>query len=447
MHDALKPHQLSGAERIAERGKLINGDPPGLGKTRTCLAAAAKMGSRRVLTVCPAIVRTHWHREAAELGLPEDMLIVRSYEEIVRGGMQLMAQLVVRERIDALIVDEFHYCKHTTSQRAKMIFGKNGYARRVAHVIPASGTPIPRGHPTEIWPVLSSVFPDVARHYGLHTKDDLVARYCVMRGAYVRGAWREKVVDIKNVEELKELLGRIMIRRSNADLPPIWWQTLRLDCDISHSDPDLSETAIANRIRTAIDAGDLEIIAADPQVSRMRRRLGQLKVAPVLELLRSQLADSEEKVCVFAYHTDVLTELYRGLLEYGVAFIDGGTTSAQRDREIEEFRSNPAVRVFLGQSRACSTGLDGLQHAAKRLLILEPDWSRDVNYQLACRLARMGQRAPTIFAQMIALAGTVDEAVVSQNAREAQMVSQLEVLPTETIVALQRQGEGEGEAT
>jgi SNF2 family DNA or RNA helicase len=162
----------------------------------------------------------------------------------------------------------------------------------------------------------------------------------------------------------------------------------------------------------------------------MRRRLGELKVAPVAEMLSSQLADSSEKVVVFAHHTTVLHSLRELLATFGVAYIDGDTT--KRDEEIDRFANDPRCRVFIGQNQACGTGTDGLQKSgAHRAIFVEPDWTAANNVQLAKRLARIGSKADRVIAQFVTLSGTLDEGIVAQNIRESAIAA--DVFGTEGV--------------
>jgi SNF2 family DNA or RNA helicase len=79
--------------------------------------------------------------------------------------------------------------------------------------------------------------------------------------------------------------------------------------------------------------------------------------------------------------------------------------------------------VFLGQNIACQTGIT--LAAAHRVVLVEPDWTADVNFQLGQRVARIGSTAKRCIGQMIALAGTLDEAIVAQNERETRMAADL----------------------
>jgi SWI/SNF-related matrix-associated actin-dependent regulator 1 of chromatin subfamily A len=229
-------HQLTGASWLSERPKAYLGDEPGLGKTRT-LAAAIDASSDvvRPLIVCPAIVRTHWRRELATLGFGPEDAVVKSYDEITRGDIPLMVKLIRDEKIDALVLDEAHYLKHSTSHRTNMILGRNGYARRLDRVWLASGTPQPK-HPGELWTMLSSVFPEVVLRYGIKTAEQWKQKFCIVRGRMIRGVYTEKVVGVQNVELLQEILHHVMLRRTlgdvGLDVPKIWWQQMRVDGEL-----------------------------------------------------------------------------------------------------------------------------------------------------------------------------------------------------------------------
>lgn len=416
----LYEHQLEGANTLAIRGKMILGDVPGLGKTRTLLQALAFAGSHRPLVVCPAIVRTHWQREAAVLAM--DPPIVKSYDEITRGGVSLMKELLgAATGVDALVMDESHYLKHATAKRTKILLGRDGYARRLPVVFPATGTPIPK-HPGEIWTTLSALFPEVLIAHDIKTYSAFMNRFCVTTHRMIRGHMVEKVVGVRNTGELAEILDTVMLRRTlgdvGLDVPRLIWQQITVDAveDMVHTTAH-DEAAV----RAAIAAGDLASIASDPQVARMRRRLGELKVKPVVEIVREHLDNSDDKIVLFAHHRSVLGQLLFALAEYGVAYVDGDVSDANRREAIDRFQTDPTCRVFLGQNIACQTGIT--LTAASRVIMVEPDWTAVVNEQLGHRVARIGQVSQHCVAQMVALAGTLDEAIVGQHYREVRMAS------------------------
>ena len=65
MHQKLRPYQFEMAEFLALRAYAINADPLRSGKTITTIAAAIARGSKKTLTICPAIAKLVW---ASEIG-------------------------------------------------------------------------------------------------------------------------------------------------------------------------------------------------------------------------------------------------------------------------------------------------------------------------------------------------------------------------------------------
>ncbi len=416
-------HQRAGAEWLAQRQRAYLADRPGMGKTRTLIHGLRLAGAKRPLIVCPAIVRSHWQNEfkavdyGTELIFPSaapmlDSVAVCSYDEINNGGQGLMARFIFRDRIDALVLDEAHYTKNAEASRTRLLLGRNGYARRIMRVWLASGTPIPK-HPDEIAPVLLSCFPEVALAHGLNTIRDVRERFCVMtRRRIGLGRWADKVTDVQNTDELHAILSEIMLRRAPGDdVPPIWWQTVVLDADI------------AEETRSAFFyQGCLSDLRDTPELARLRRLIGEAKAPAVVQLLRSQLEGTTEKVVVFAHHRSVLEILREGLSSFGLVYVDGDTSQKARDVNIDLFQTDSRCRVFLGQQKACQEGIT--LTAANRVVLVEPSWTATDNVQAASRVARYGQKESHCIAQMIALAGTLDESIVRQNKRETEMVAQ-----------------------
>jgi len=433
-------HQVVGAEWLAQRSRAYLGDAAGTGKSRTLIAGLLGIRERadgtlcnsregrlaqRPLVVCPAIVRSHWTREFARLEPdppPGFGPVIMSYNEIVNGRYDLMATLIQNQKVDALILDEAHYLKSVDAERSRIILGKDGYARRLPRVWLASGTPIPK-NPGELGTVVCSIFPDVALKHKMKYPSDFVDRFCVTVPVRTHaGVWRDKVVGTQNINELHDILGEIMLRREpGPDVPRVWWQTLLLD---GSGETKLDTYEDGLEVRHALDLGEsFAEIANEPHIARMRRRLGELKAPLVGQMLREELTDSTEKVVVFAHHRTVLNHLSHFVAPFGYAYIDGYTSQSERDKAVERFRGDPTCRVFLGQQLACGTGMDGLQYGARRAIFVEPDWTATNNAQAAARIARLGQSGRCV-AQMIALAGTLDEAIVRQNERETRMVSE-----------------------
>lgn len=429
----LKSHQLDAADYLAARPRALLADPPGMMKTLSVIHGMALAGVEHPLIVCPAVVRTHWRRSLEDYcntywpTFTEADCVVKSYDEIVRGGTRMQADLLLTR--DMLHLDEFHFCKHASAQRTQLLLGRDGYAKNLPIVWGTSGTPMDKT-PTNIWTILSSFFPALAIEYGVPSFRKFVDRFAVWEMRERRGKkFPHYFPATKEPEVFAELLSRMWLRRDSIPGVPAIFEVLRLD---GSDHVGLDYTAQSDKIATTLGMADLgamldeeaiRLVMQDPETARARRRLGEHKVAPVVALVTSELTDSDEKICVFAHHRSVLAGLREGLAKFGVAYIDGSVPQAARDAEIARFINEPETRIFIGQNDACGTGLDGLQKSgARRMLLVEPAYSAVLNTQLAARLARFGQEHSTVIAQMIALAGTLDEGIVRLFHRETQFL-------------------------
>jgi SWI/SNF-related matrix-associated actin-dependent regulator 1 of chromatin subfamily A len=197
-------------------------------------------------------------------------------------------------------------------------------------------------------------------------------------------------------------------------LPSVVWGQITLDATVG---AELREAE-----QEAEKAGALTLMQSE-STSRYRRLVGEAKAPAVVKHLYDELKETDQKVVVFAYHKNVLGKLALGLYEFGVAYVDGDTSQAARDKAIRDFQTDPKVRVFVGQITACQAGIT--LTAAQRVVIVEPDWTANVNVQAAQRVARIGQTAEHCIAQLVSLAGTLDDAIVRVNLRETRMYQEI----------------------
>jgi SWI/SNF-related matrix-associated actin-dependent regulator 1 of chromatin subfamily A len=218
------------------------------------------------------------------------------------------------------------------------------------------------------------------------------------------------------VDDLGGLLERIMLQRTldhvGEDVPPIDWQLLAIDgtypAYLSDKDRD--------------PEGRIDLDERDPALATMRRELGEIKAPLVSKMLTEELDESDEKVVLFAHHRSVLAQLAAALGRFGVSYIDGDTNDAKRAEAVDRFQTDPARRVFIGQTYAVKEVIT--LTVANRAVQVEPDWTANVNVQAAHRLRRIGQRRHVAF-QMVSLEGSIDQRIVRQNLRETRMESEV----------------------
>lgn len=412
-------HQKTGAGWLARQSRAAYfADEPGLGKTRTVLRAlelaypASKGNIASV--VCPAVVIPHWYHEAQGMDVK---VVVTSYDNAARYPNDVYPGGV-------LVLDEAHFLKHMDTKRYDALLAPmTGIAHRQKRPVwLVSGTPMPR-NPFELFAPLSSLWPHILQGHGVETAQEFLDTFC----RYKVGEYGPKIYGAKNQEKLQTILRHIMLRRKVVDvapdLPPLRWGVLYIDGASNHI--VALEDKIPRETMERIYAGDTDLLV-DENLARYYHAVGDAKAPIVAEWLRQELdADPEAKFVVFAYHRSVMDTIQSELLvDTFVARIDGDTSPLDREVSVNLFRADPGTRIFLGQVKACATGLDGLQYASREVILVEPVWGTDVNVQAAHRVARIGQTLPAQ-ARMIALAGTLDEAIVRNHHREVKMVREI----------------------
>lgn len=422
----LFPYQQQGAEFLASRRFAFLADGMGLGKTVQAIEACNLVKAKTIVVVCPAVAKINWQRELTTwlTDLTVKPYIV-SYDKLATSKSEQEA--IKKLRPDVLILDEAHYLKTRTTKRSKVIYGQYCYGQGIAsysqHVWLLSGTPCPN-NAGELWTHLRALWPTlITLGEKPLTYIDFLKRYCTT----LESPYGLKILGNRNISELKAILNKIMLRRKAeqvlTDLPPMMWQSVTITADHVLSDiAELEADPAVNCLREAITA-DGVIEGASVALASLRRATGLAKAKLAARIIADELADNAyEKVVVFAQHLDVIKILVDTLSEYGVSCITGNTTTTMRQTSIDQFQTNPAVRVFIGQLQACSTAIT--LHAANQVVFVEQSWTPSDNAQAAKRCHRIGQTRP-VFVRMLGLAKSIDDAVARVLARKSQAIYQL----------------------
>jgi SWI/SNF-related matrix-associated actin-dependent regulator 1 of chromatin subfamily A len=421
----LFPYQLEGARFLAERQHAMLLDGMGLGKTPQAIVAADTVGSERTLVICPAIARQNWAREVAKFsGLNHAVQVIENGKAAIDPAKDVVVvsyDLAVRKRqalVDwapqLVILDEAHALKNRTAKRTKAIYGKGGIARVGCRVWCLTGTPAPNNI-GELW-----------THLRVFGATDLSFKAYLDKYCYTRKTeWGLQVVGNKPAaKELTEALDKIALRRKVEDvlhdLPPIRWSTQCVQVD---SLPDeLVALERSEETQACVSEAGLTGRFDDVALATLRRLTSTAKAPAVCELLASELEDDPEyKVIVFYHHRDVGNALQGGLKRFGVVRVDGNTLPAARQTAIDAFQAGEA-RVFLGQIQAASTAIT--LTAANNVVFAEWSWTPADNLQAAKRAHRIGQDRP-VFVRMLALAGSLDEKILSVVERKMRNVQEV----------------------
>ncbi len=148
----------------------------------------------------------------------------------------------------------------------------------------------------------------------------------------------------------------------------------------------------------------------DGAISTARRELGEAKAPAVAAYARDLLEGGVEKLVISAWHRSVLDELRQQLSDFGLVYMDGSTSTANKQAAVDKFQEDPGTRVILGQTMPLGEGWT--LHAAQDVLLAEPDWVPGRNDQVLERTHRIGQQGDYVLGHVPVVPGTLDERIL-----------------------------------
>ncbi|HST79339.1 MAG TPA: SNF2-related protein [Verrucomicrobiae bacterium] len=247
----LRGYQQHGIELF---GKLAH--PPrhfftwdmGAGKTIGAFSIAQTYTRKRVLIVCPAIVRGTWLREigkhwphvkASAITVGRNRALSKKQaalrEEAYACDVQVISYdllpHVEAEGWDLIIVDEFHNLRNPSSKQSKMMRALFR-ANPDAWAIGLSGTPIPN-EAQQLWNPVNTFFPQMWGKISktFRTPWAFLSRFCEVE----QNEYGTRFFGLKeeNRDRLEQEFGKVSFRVVQADfakyLPPLFVEPLHLD--------------------------------------------------------------------------------------------------------------------------------------------------------------------------------------------------------------------------
>jgi len=459
----LYPFQAVGVGFMhTNKGRAIVADEMGTGKTIQALAyllheKAQGRNPFPAVVVCPAVVKLNWEREAnkwlAKLGIKvhvcnsnvgapadTDLAIInfdlmprRVRVEEVKEGRRKVTRIKDVVGLPAepatVIVDESHKIKNPKAKRTK---STSAYALLADRRVFLSGTPM-LNRPIELFPTLACVRPDEWRSFFAFAK-----RYA---GAY-QGRWGWNFQGASNLEELRNRLHPIMLRRKKEDvlteLPPKRRARLTLDlsnrAEYQEAEEDvvrwLEEVTHTMTLAEAEEAGltgqDAEELAEAKaqakgaaalraehlvRMNALRKLAGIGKVKAACEWIADLWeADEDRKLIVWAHHKDVVEEVINQVQakfpDVGIVSLTGDTSQAKRQEVIDAFQEDPRVKLYVGTTTAGGIGIT--LTAASDCLFLEREWIPGDEEQAEDRAHRIGQSGPSVTCWYADAEGTID---------------------------------------
>lgn len=435
-------HQLEGGVWLAEREGALLADKAGLGKTAQAIMAADLRGAKDILVLSPSAAKINWAREFEKFSrVQRPVTLPSARSKFQPGGVTVVNYDIVsrpalfhqlqRHNWDVLIADEMHFLKAgTESQRGKAVLGKSDSLVHSADVTwGLSATPSPN-HPGELYWWLAAVSPECLT--GIGSYENFLETFTEH---YYHDKYGLRVVGSKNLDQLRNRLKGVMLRRDKSvlpDLPALRIGTVTVKAKALpelkqlESHPEFVKlrdilTAMTGDEDTAGFVEALENYNAE-QLARLRRLVGVVKAYPVADMIADELAGGTDKLVVMCWHKEVMDILATALKKYRPVQVRGGVTGAQAQQAVDAFQNDPNHRVFIGQIQSAGTAIT--LTAAHDVVFVESSWVPGDNEQAVERIHRIGQTNPCL-ARFVCLEGSVDELVMGVVARKVSTLVSL----------------------
>lgn len=383
-------------------------DDMGLGKTIQGIGVAELLSQdadiSRVLIICPASLKSQWRLEIKRftdrscrivLGNAEEraaqydsscFFTICNYEQVLRDILS-----IERVRWDLIILDEGQRIKNWEAKTSQMV-----KALKSPFALVLSGTPL-ENRLDDLFSIVE--FIDDRRlgpAFRFYNKYRVVDK-------------KGKVLGYKNLDDLREKLKPVLIRRTRDkvldDLPPRTTEIRRIpptdeQLELHNGHRRIVSSIISKKYISEMDLLRLQkallmcrmaansTFLVDKNPPGYSSKLEELDV--LIDLLMSE---QDRKIVLFSEWTTMLN-LIEPLLnkrELDYVRLDGSVPQKKRQGLIHQFQKDPECKLFI-TTNAGSTGLN-LQ-AANTVINVDLPWNPAVLEQRIGRAHRMGQKRP-----------------------------------------------------
>ena len=432
-------HQVDGFNYGLQYDRWLLGDEQGLGKTKQVIdiAVAKKLqkGYKHCLIICGVnglkwnwLNEIHTHSDEngwilgqryknrklvigsntdklydlTHLDAISDYFLITNVESMRDESIVAqIAKYAKSKEIGIVAIDEVHKCKNPSSQQGKGILKVQPECR-----IAMTGTPL-MNNPLDLYIILKWL------GYEKHAFYAFKKHYCVF-GGY--GGY--EIMGYRNLDELREQLDSIMLRRLKKDVLDLPEKTHINEYVEMTPKQEIIYKEVTAQIRANIDQIKM---ANNPlaELIRMRQATGYTGILSStikesakldrMEELVEEAVENGKKVVIFSNWTQMTDEIFHRLCKHhSPAIITGQTPDDERQRMVEHFQNNDDCNVIIGTIGAMGTGLT-LTAGTVEIFMDEP-WNRANKEQAEDRCHRVGT-TENITIYTLLCKGTIDERI------------------------------------
>ena len=431
-------HQIEGFEYGLKYDRWLLGDEQGLGKTKQVIdiAVAKKLQKsyKHCLIICGVNglkwnwlneIHTHSNEKGYILGwrknkvgsnadkiedvqklllnpdnISEYFLITNVESLRDEGIVSGLAELCKHSDIGIVAIDEIHKCKNPSSQQGKGILKVQSECR-----IAMTGTPL-MNKPLDLYIILKWL------GYEKHAFYSFKNHYCVF-GGY----GNYQVIDYKNLDELREQLDEVMLRRRKDDVLDLPEKTYVDEYVEMTGKQEQVYKEISMEIKANIDKIKMQ---NNPlaELIRMRQATGYTGILSStikesakldrMEELVEEALENGKQVVIFSNWKQMTDAIYERLhKKYTLSVITGETKDELRQHNVREFQEGRS-KVIIGTIGAMGTGLT-LTAGTVEIFLDEP-WNRANKEQAEDRCHRVGTKENVTIYTLLCK-NTIDERI------------------------------------
>lgn len=388
--------------------------------TRTAIVYSEIQDFEKVLIICPASLKLNWKKELKMINpsaticvLPKDTynmftkyyiinydMLIKQFEFKEHEALKNRVTLEIKEdsflskvKFDCMLIDEAQYIKND-SKRTKVVLYLTNTAK---FTVPISGTPV-KSKTRDLFNLLVAVKHPIT-YDGFF---NFGVKYCA--GEQTKYGWDFN--GSSNQEELHQKLKPFMIRRLKEDcldLPPKI--ITEVYTELSADDKKLYDDAFDNYIsyvshenRKKHDVITANLLTKNVEYAEHLVKLNLLKqvcanskLPMVFERIQDLLDEDENrKIIIFSQYIDVISKVFSKFKKVAVK-LTGSVSMEQRQKAVDDFQTNPDVRLFIGQTLAGGVGITLTK--ADTVIFVDLLWTPSDHVQAEDRAHRIGQHA------------------------------------------------------
>lgn len=415
----LYPYQEEGVEFLLRNKGGILLDEQGCGKTIQAITAVDRALTaeeiKKVLIICPSIMRRTWKSECEKwcTVLTSSYSSSSSKIQVIETSKQFISDTATicicsyeyalhnfktyrnsasgfkYKGFDCVIVDESHKIKNPSALRTKAVLNLL-VSPTIKYKILLTGTPITKCI-DDLYCQLRPFLPEEVLGKNIYS----FRRNWMYQKSNGFGM---EYYGCKDSAKLHDLLYSVALRRTKKEvlpqLPKLMHNKIVVDIKKSLADESMKfvDLAIQSVLGKPVKLDTEESL----HVSQVRKTLGLSKVKAtvkyVMNLLEDSTTEDNEKIVVFAYHTDVITALKESFthakIECGV--ITGSTSMSTRQTLINRFQDKKdTLQVLVVNILAGGVGIT--LTAASTEVFAELDWTPANIQQAEARCHRISQ--------------------------------------------------------